>query len=87
MPSTVSRPRAAHLRWGLHGRVLALAAVVSVLMTQPIRELYQFGLAMAIGILLDTFLIRPLLAPGHGNGTTAASEPRSRAPERHHVLT
>jgi integral membrane protein len=32
-------------------------------MTQPIRELFQFGFAMAFGILLDTFLIRPLLVP------------------------
>lgn len=40
-----------------------LAGTFAVLMTQPIRELYQFGLAMAIGILLDTFVIRPLLVP------------------------
>lgn len=40
-----------------------LAGTFAVLMTQPIRELYQFGLAMAIGILLDTFLVRPLLVP------------------------
>lgn len=32
-------------------------------MTQPIRELFQFGFAMGFGILLDTFLIRPLLVP------------------------
>lgn len=42
---------------------LILAGTFAVLMTQPIRELYQFGLAMAIGILLDTFLVRPLLVP------------------------
>ncbi len=40
-----------------------LAATFSVLMTQPIRELYQFGLAMALGLLLDTFVVRPLLVP------------------------
>lgn len=40
-----------------------LAGTFAVLMTQPIRELYQFGLAMAIGILLDTFVVRPLLVP------------------------
>lgn len=40
-----------------------LAATFSVLMTQPVRELYQFGLAMALGLLLDTFVIRPLLVP------------------------
>ncbi len=40
-----------------------LAGTFAVLMTQPIRELFQFGLAMAIGILLDTFVVRPLLVP------------------------
>ncbi|MCB0883107.1 MAG: MMPL family transporter, partial [Thermoleophilia bacterium] len=40
-----------------------LAATFGVLMTQPVRELYQFGLAMAIGLLLDTFVVRPLLVP------------------------
>lgn len=40
-----------------------LAATFAVLTTQPIRELFQFGLAMAIGILLDTFIVRPLLVP------------------------
>ncbi|WP_235736472.1 MMPL family transporter [Nocardioides alcanivorans] len=40
-----------------------LAGTFGVLMTQPIRELFQFGLAMAIGILLDTFVVRPLLVP------------------------
>ncbi len=42
---------------------IILAGTFAVLMTQPIRELYQFGLAMAIGILLDTFVVRPLLVP------------------------
>jgi len=42
---------------------LILAATFAVLMTQPIRELFQFGLAMAIGILLDTFVVRPLMVP------------------------
>lgn len=40
-----------------------LAATFAVLMTMPLRELFQFGFAMALGILLDTFLIRPLLVP------------------------
>ena len=40
-----------------------LAGTFAVLMTQPIRELYQFGFAMAAGLLLDTFLIRGTLVP------------------------
>jgi uncharacterized membrane protein YdfJ with MMPL/SSD domain len=42
---------------------LILAGTFAVLMTQPIRELFQFGFAMAIGILLDTFLVRAMLVP------------------------
>lgn len=42
---------------------LILAGTFAVLMTQPIRELYQFGFAMGTGLLLDTFLIRGVLAP------------------------
>lgn len=42
---------------------LILAATFAVLMTQPIRELYQFGMAMMLGILIDTFIIRPLMVP------------------------
>jgi len=42
---------------------LILAGTFAVLMTQPIRELFQFGFAMAVGLLLDTFLIRGMLVP------------------------
>ncbi|WP_088810039.1 MULTISPECIES: MMPL family transporter [unclassified Listeria] len=40
-----------------------LAATFLVLTTLPINLLVQFGLITAIGILLDTFLVRPLLVP------------------------
>lgn len=40
-----------------------LAATFGVLMTQPILELFMFGFAVALGILLDTFLVRALLVP------------------------
>lgn len=40
-----------------------LAATFAVLTVMPVRELFQFGLAMAIGILLDTFVVRPLVVP------------------------
>ncbi|MBS4178888.1 MMPL family transporter [Lederbergia citrea] len=42
---------------------LILAATFAVLMTQPLQELFLFGFAMAMGILLDTFLIRGILFP------------------------
>ncbi|WP_448851108.1 MMPL family transporter [Corynebacterium sp. 335C] len=42
---------------------LILAATFAVLTVMPVRDLFQFGLAMAIGILLDTFVVRPLMVP------------------------
>lgn len=42
---------------------LILAATFSVLITQPIMELFMFGFIVAIGILLDTFLVRTVLVP------------------------
>lgn len=70
------RERATELPWknavsegvALSGGVISsagviLAATFSVLMTQPLQELFLFGFTMAIGILLDTFLIRGILLP------------------------
>jgi RND superfamily putative drug exporter len=50
------------------GRVISsagiiLAATFAVLLSQPIDLLFQFGFTMAVGILLDTFLVRGLLMP------------------------
>ncbi|PYI52278.1 MMPL family transporter [Paenibacillus flagellatus] len=42
---------------------LLLAATFSVLMTQPLQELFLFGMTMGIGILVDTFLVRGVLLP------------------------
>ncbi|MER6151040.1 MMPL family transporter [Streptomyces hirsutus] len=63
---------------------LILAATFAVLMTQPVRELFQFGFAMAFGILLDTFLIRPLLVPAIvrllGDHALWPARPRHKTP-------
>ncbi|MBS4202060.1 MMPL family transporter [Bacillus sp. FJAT-49732] len=42
---------------------LILAATFAVLMTQPLQELFLFGFTMAMGILLDTFIIRGIFLP------------------------
>lgn len=42
---------------------LILAATFAVLATLPIQVLVQFGLITAIGVLLDTFVVRPFLVP------------------------
>jgi putative drug exporter of the RND superfamily len=42
---------------------IILAATFAVLMTQPIQILFVFGFIVAVGILLDTFLIRGILLP------------------------
>ncbi len=42
---------------------LILAGTFAVLASLPIQVLVQFGIVTAIGILLDTFIVRPLLVP------------------------
>lgn len=42
---------------------LILAATFTVLMTQPVVELRAFGFAVAAGVLVDTFLVRPIAIP------------------------
>lgn len=42
---------------------LILAGTFAVLTTLPIQVLVQFGIVTAIGVLLDTFIVRPFLVP------------------------
>ncbi|WP_188455347.1 MMPL family transporter [Virgibacillus oceani] len=42
---------------------LILAGTFSVLAVLPMQVLVQFGTVTAIGVLLDTFIVRPLLVP------------------------
>ncbi len=42
---------------------LILAATFAVLSTLPLQVLMQFGLITALGVLLDTFIVRPFLVP------------------------
>lgn len=42
---------------------LILSATFLVLTTMPIYELKLFGFIMALGILIDTFIVRPLVIP------------------------
>jgi RND superfamily putative drug exporter len=42
---------------------LILAGTFAVLASLPIQVLVQFGLITAIGVLLDTFIVRPFLVP------------------------
>src|SRR5699024_6895479 len=42
---------------------LILAGTFAVLAVLPLQVLVQFGTVMAIGILMDTFIVRPLLVP------------------------
>lgn len=42
---------------------LILAGTFAVLATLPIQVLLQFGLITALGVLLDTFVVRPYLVP------------------------
>ena len=42
---------------------LILAGTFAVLATLPLRDLYQLGFTVAVGILLDTFVVRGFLVP------------------------
>ncbi|MCD1259043.1 MMPL family transporter [Paenibacillus athensensis] len=42
---------------------LILAGTFAVLATLPIQVLVQFGIICAVGVLLDTFVVRPFLVP------------------------
>lgn len=42
---------------------LILAGTFAVLASLPIQVLVQFGIITALGVLLDTFVVRPLLVP------------------------
>ena len=42
---------------------LLLAATFAVLITQPVVELQLFGFTVAFGVLIDTFIVRPMLLP------------------------
>ncbi len=43
---------------------IILAGTFSALMILPLRDLFQLGLAVAIGVLLDTFVTRTIMVPG-----------------------
>ena len=43
---------------------LILAGTFAVLMTLPVESLFQAGFTIALGVLVDTFLIRIFLVPG-----------------------
>lgn len=60
---------------------LILAGTFAVLATLPIQVLVQFGVITAIGVLLDTFLVRPFLVPA----ITALLGDRSFWPGRRHL--
>ncbi len=43
---------------------LILAGTFAVLMTLPVESLFQAGFTIALGMLVDTFLVRVFLVPG-----------------------
>ncbi len=42
---------------------LILAGTFAVLMLLPLEQLFQLGFAVAVGVLVDTFVVRTLLVP------------------------
>ena len=52
---------------------IILAGTFSVLLTLPITFVFNIGFMVAVGILLDTFIVRTVMVPGRGR---AARRPR-----------
>ena len=42
---------------------IILAGTFAVLTTLPLRDLFQLGFAVSLGVLIDTFIVRALLVP------------------------
>jgi uncharacterized membrane protein YdfJ with MMPL/SSD domain len=42
---------------------IILAGTFSALMILPLRDLFQIGFAVALGVLLDTFVVRSVMVP------------------------
>lgn len=57
---------------------LILAGTFLILLSQPVKDLVEISLGVAIGVLLDTFLVRTALVPG----LTLAIGPRAGWPGR-----
>lgn len=63
---TVAGTRVALSRTGqvITSAGLILAGTFLVLTALPLRDLYQFGIIVGVGVLLDTFIVRGFLVPG-----------------------
>jgi RND superfamily putative drug exporter len=57
--------RAASARTGtvITSAGLILAGTFGALVSSPLQLLFQVGLAVALGVLIDTFVVRSLLVP------------------------
>jgi putative drug exporter of the RND superfamily len=71
---------------------LILAGTFSALMTLPLQDLFQLGFAVAIGVLMDTFITRTLMVPsivtllGRWNWWPSMAFKESRVASRENVV-
>jgi putative drug exporter of the RND superfamily len=65
---------------------LIMAATLGSLASSPLRLLQELGTAFIIGLMIDTFLVRPLMVPAfilvfrrlnHGKPSTGSADPVS----------
>jgi RND superfamily putative drug exporter len=62
---------------------IILAGTFLILLSQPVKDLAEISIGVAIGVLLDTFLVRAALVPG----LTLAIGPRVGWPWRRWTKT
>ena len=64
---------------------IILAGTFAVLTTLPLRDIFQLGFAVMLGVLIDTFVVRALLVPSLAAILGEWSwSPRKTAPEEFH---
>lgn len=51
------------VRWAIAIAGITLAGSFALLALVPLRAFHEFAFAMAVGVLIDTFVVRPLLVP------------------------
>src|SRR4029079_702795 len=74
-----TRRALAHVGGTIPSCVLIMAGTCAALVLAGLNTLVQIGFALAFGVLLDTFVVRPFLVPAFTVWLWGAEEPETEA--------